>query len=115
MSDIARHHIGKRMSQAVVHQGVVYLAGQVGTAGDSVADQTREILAKIEKLLEESGSDKTKLLRGEIWLSDIRHFSEMNDVWDAWVPEGHAPTRACGECRLAAPGLEVEIIITAAC
>jgi enamine deaminase RidA (YjgF/YER057c/UK114 family) len=103
------------MSQTVIHQGVVYLAGQVGTADDSVADQTHEILAKIDALLAEAGSDKTKLLRGEIWLTDIRNFAEMNEVWDTWVPEGHTPARACGECRQAAPGLEVEIIITAAC
>ena len=103
------------MSQIVVHQGIVYLAGQVGTAGNSVADQTREILAKIDGLLTEAGSDKSKILRGEIWLSDIRNFAEMNEVWDAWVAEGQAPARACGECRLAAPGIEVEIIVTAAC
>jgi enamine deaminase RidA (YjgF/YER057c/UK114 family) len=102
------------MSQIVVHGDTVYLAGQVGTGGQSVTDQTREILGKIDKLLGEAGTDKTKILQAVIWLSDMRYFEEMNAVWDAWVPSGHAPARACGEAVLARPNLNVEIIITAA-
>lgn len=111
---IERKHTGTRMSQIVIHNGTVYLAGQVGTAGDSVADQTAQILPKIEGLLAEAGSGKDRILQAVIWLADMGDFDEMNAVWDAWVPEGHAPVRACGEAKLARPDLTVEIIVTAA-
>lgn len=111
---IERREVGKRMSQSVTHNGVVYLAGQVGEPGASVTDQTKQILDKIERHLAEAGSDKTKILQATIWLDDMAHFAEMNAVWDAWVPEGHAPTRACGESRLATPDFQVEIIVVAA-
>ncbi len=114
MADIERQHTNQRMSQIVVHGDTIYLAGQVGTRYDSAADQTKEILAKIDALLAEAGSDKTKVLRADIWLDDMRDFNEMNEVWDAWVPEGHAPARACGSAHLAAPGFLVEILIVAA-
>lgn len=114
MTDIKRIKTGQRMSQAVIHNDIVYLAGQVGEAGASAADQTRQILTKIESLLAEAGSSTEKMLRAEIWLSDMAYFAEMNDVWDNWVPEGCAPARACGESKLASPDLYVEIIITAA-
>jgi len=114
MSDITRHNPGQRMSQIVTHNGTVYLAGQVGNPGDSVADQTRTCLEKIEKLLAEAGSDSTRILQCVIWLADMADFAEMNSVWDAWVPEGHAPARACGEAKLATPELKVELIVTAA-
>ena len=114
MSDITRHHTGQRMSQIVTHNGTIYLAGQVGEKGDSVADQTRSCLSKVEKLLAEAGSDTTRILQCTIWLADMADFAEMNEVWDAWVPEGHAPARACGEAKLAHPDLKVEFLITAA-
>ena len=114
MSDITRHHTGQRMSQIVTHNGTIYLAGQVGEKGDSVADQTRTCLSKVEKLLAEAGSDTTRILQCTIWLADMADFAEMNEVWDAWVPEGHAPARACGEAKLAHPDLKVEFLITAA-
>ena len=114
MSDISRHHTGQRMSQMVTHNGTIYLAGQVGEKGDSVADQTRSCLSKVEKLLAEAGSDTTRILQCTIWLADMADFAEMNEVWDAWIPEGHAPARACGEARLAHPELKVEFLITAA-
>ncbi|MDM8167524.1 RidA family protein [Roseovarius sp.] len=114
MSDISRHHTGQRMSQMVTHNGTIYLAGQVGEKGDSVADQTRSCLSKVEKLLAEAGSDTTRILQCTIWLADMADFAEMNEVWDAWVPEGHAPARACGEAKLAHPELKVEFLITAA-
>jgi enamine deaminase RidA (YjgF/YER057c/UK114 family) len=112
---IQRHEVGPRMSQAVVHGGLAYLAGIV--ADDlvpSVGDQTRQILAKIDRLLAMVGSDKTRILKANIWLSDIRRFDEMNAVWDGWVPHGHTPARATVEARLAGPGYLVEIMVEAA-
>ena len=103
------------MSQAVVHGGLAYLAGIV--ADDlvpSVGDQTRQILAKIDRLLAMVGSDKTRILKANIWLSDIRRFDEMNAVWDGWVASGHTPARATVEARLAGPGYLVEIMVEAA-
>lgn len=111
---IERIETGKRMSKIVKHQGTVYLCGQVGD-GDSVAEQTRDCLGRVEALLERAGSSRERILQAVIWLADMADFSEMNAVWDAWVPEGHAPARACGEARLARPELRVEIIVTAAC
>jgi enamine deaminase RidA (YjgF/YER057c/UK114 family) len=114
MSDITRIDTGKRMSQAVIHNGTIYLAGQVGDPGQSVAEQTKTILGRIEALLEQAGSDKTRILQATIWLADMADFAEMNAVWDAWVAPGHAPTRAAGESKLATPDYKVEIIIVAA-
>ena len=112
---IERIDTGTRMSKIVKHNGVVYLSGQVGHRNASVADQTRETLRRIEELLEQAGSGPDRILQAIIWLDDMANFAEMNEVWDAWVPEGHAPARACGEAKLAAPELKVEITITAAC
>lgn len=106
---------GTRMSQAVVHGDVVYLAGQVGAPGESVAEQTRAVLAQIDHLLAEAGSDKARVLTATIWLADIATFAEMNSVWDAWIDPSSPPARATGESRLAAPEYKVEIIVTAAC
>jgi len=114
MSDITRLETGPRMSQAVIHNGTVYLAGQVGEPGASVTDQTKAILAKIDALLKEAGSDKTRILQATIWLADMADFAEMNAVWDAWVAPGHTPARATGESKLATPDYKVEIIIVAA-
>ena len=111
---ITRLETGPRMSQAVIHNKTVYLAGQVGTPGDSVAEQTRTILANIDRLLADAGSNKTHILAAQIWMADIAHFAEMNAVWDAWVPQGHTPARATGESALATPAHLVEIIVTAA-
>ena len=82
MADIKRIECGPRMSEAVIHNGVVYLAGQVGNPGDSVADQTRAVLAQVDRLLAEAGTDKTRILKAQIWLADITDFAEMNAVWD---------------------------------
>lgn len=111
---IERIDTARRMSKIVKHGGTVYLCGQVGD-GPSVAEQTRDCLARVDALLDRAGSSKDRILQAIIWLSDMADFAAMNDVWDAWVPEGHAPARACGEARLARPGLRVEIIVTAAC
>jgi enamine deaminase RidA (YjgF/YER057c/UK114 family) len=112
---IRRIEPGPRMSQAVVHGGVVYLAGQVGAPGASVAEQTRAVLAQVDRLLAEAGSDRSRLLSATIWLADIADFAEMNSVWEAWIDPANPPARATGECRLAAPEFKVEIIVTAAC
>lgn len=110
---IERFETGTRMSQFVKHNGTVYLAGQVGE-GATVADQTRDCLAQVERLLAEAGSGTDKMLQAIIWLADMADFAEMNAVWDTWVPAGHAPVRACGEAKLAAPKYLVEVIIVAA-
>ncbi|MDX6748925.1 RidA family protein [Geminicoccaceae bacterium 1502E] len=113
---IQRIQCGKRMSQAVIANGMVFLAGQVAAdkAGASVTEQTQNILDRIDALLKEAGTDKTKLVSATIWLTDIRTFDEMNAVWDAWLPEGGAPARATVESRLAATHYNVEIGIVAA-
>jgi enamine deaminase RidA (YjgF/YER057c/UK114 family) len=111
---IERVDIGQRMSKIVKHNGVVYLCGQVGE-GATVAEQTRDCLSRVETLLARAGSSPERILQAVIWLADMADFAEMNAVWDAWVPEGHAPARACGEARLAGPEWRVEIIVTAAC
>jgi len=113
---IQRFGVGPRMSQAVVHGDTVYLAGQVANnaAGKSVAEQTKDILATIDGLLAEAGSDKTQLLSATIYLTDIGTFAEMNAVWDAWVAKGATPARATVEAKLAAPQFTVEIACIAA-
>ena len=110
---IDRLHTSDRMSKIVKHNGVVYLCGQVG-AGETVAEQTADCLARVDALLAEAGSDREHMLQAIIWLADMADFAEMNAVWDAWVPAGHAPARACGEAKLARDVLKVEIIVTAA-
>lgn len=113
-TSIKRLHAGPRMSQAVIHGNTVYLAGQVGKPGGSVADQTKDVLEAIDKLLAESGSHKSKILQAIIWLADMKDFAEMNSVWDKWVDGPNAPARATGEAKLAGPEYLVEIIVTAA-
>jgi enamine deaminase RidA (YjgF/YER057c/UK114 family) len=112
--DITRIGTGKRMSEGVCYNGIIWVAGQVGNPGDSVADQTRVCLAEVDRILAEAGTDKTRILSAQIWLADMASFAEMNAVWDAWVPQGNTPARATGEAKLAAPEYLVEIIVTAA-
>ena len=112
---IRRIEPGSRMSQAVVHNGIAYLAGQVGAPGESVTAQTIAVLAQIDRLLAEAGSDKSRILSATIWLADIATFGEMNSVWDEWVDRANPPARATGEAKLAALDYKVEIIVTAAC
>ena len=111
---ITRYGTGPRMSEAVSCNGILWVAGQVGTPGDTVADQTRTCLAEIDRILAAAGTDKTRILMAQIWLADVASVAEMNAVWDAWVPQGHTPGRATGEAKLVAPGYLVEIIVTAA-
>jgi enamine deaminase RidA (YjgF/YER057c/UK114 family) len=114
---IERLHTGPRMSQAVIHGATVYLAGQVasGAPGKSVAEQTRDILATIDALLADAGTDKSRLLSVTIWLTDMSTFGEMNGVWDTWVVPGATPARATVvSAKLAAPEFSIEIGVIAA-
>jgi enamine deaminase RidA (YjgF/YER057c/UK114 family) len=113
---VERKEVGARMSQIVVHGDTVYLAGIVATAnkGKSVTEQTKEILATIDKYLGSAGSDKSKLLSATIYITDMANFAEMNVVWDGWVSPGNTPARATVEAKLAAPDYKVEIMVVAA-
>jgi enamine deaminase RidA (YjgF/YER057c/UK114 family) len=103
------------MSQAVIHNGVVYLAGQVAKDPDKdVADQTRQVLASIDALLAEAGSDKSRMLSATIYLSDMADFAVMNGIWDGWVVAGSTPARATVEASLASPRYKIEIVVVAA-
>ena len=110
---IQRLHSGPRMSQAVIHGGIVYLAGQVAL-GHDVPAQTRAVLAQIDSLLAEAGTDRSRILQATIWLADMADFAAMNVEWEKWIGGVHAPARATGEVRLATPDYKVEIIVTAA-
>ena len=106
---------GPRMSQTVVHGNTVHTAGQIADDFDAdVITQTQQVLAKIDSLLDEAGTDKSGILKATIWLADISHFNEMNSVWDAWVDKDNPPVRACVESKLAFPELLVEIQVEAA-
>lgn len=110
---IERIDTGVRSSKIVKYNGVAYLTGQVAE-GDTIQDQVRTCLSNIEALLEKAGSSKENLLRVQIWLADMSDFNGLNEVWNAWVPAGHAPARACGESKLAREELKVEFIVEAA-
>lgn len=110
---IERTKTNERSSKIVTHNGVVYLSGQVGD-GDTIVEQAEDCLGRIDALLKEAGSSREQMLQATVWLSDIKYFAEFNEVWNAWVPTGHAPARACGEVKLAREILKVEVIVTAA-
>lgn len=112
---IQRHNVGKRLSEIVVHNNTVYLAGEVpdDTSAD-ITTQTRQVLAKIERLLAQVGSDKAKLLSAQIFIADMADFAGMNTAWEAWVAPGRTPARATIEAKLANPGYKVEIMCVAA-
>jgi len=116
MTSIQRIEPGPRMSEAVIHAGKIYTAGIVAdkTVGKSVLEQTRDILQQIDAILAKAGSDKTRILKANIWLTDIATFAQMNQAWDAWAVAGQTPARATVEAKLAAPGYDVEIMIEAA-
>ena len=112
---VQRYEVGARMSEMAVHNGVCYLAGQVAASGQGdIGAQTREVLAAIDKLLAQAGTDKTRVLRAQIFLADIKEFPGMNAVWDTWVVAGHTPPRATVQAALAKPEWKVEIVVTAA-
>jgi enamine deaminase RidA (YjgF/YER057c/UK114 family) len=113
---LKRIGVGKRMSTAVIHNGMVYLAGLTPekALGQSVAEQTRDILAQIDATLKQAGTSKANIVKANIWLTDIKTWAEMNTVWDVWVAPGQTPARATVESKLAAPGIDVEIMVEAA-
>lgn len=113
--EIKRLHVGKRLSETAIHNGTVYLAGQI--AEDTTQDivgQTREVLGHVDRLLNEAGSGKTQILSCQIYISDMKYFAGMNEVWDAWVVPGHTPPRATVEAKLVNPACLVEIVVVAA-
>jgi len=113
--EIKRLHVGKRLSEIAIHNGTVYLAGQIAeNTSQDIVGQTREVLGFVDRLLIEAGSDKTRILSCQIYISDMANFAGMNEVWDAWVVPGHTPPRATVEAKLANPACLVEIVITAA-
>jgi len=113
--EIKRHHCGPRMSEAVVYNGVVYLAGQIAEdAEQDITGQTEQVLAAIDALLAEAGTDKSRLLTAQIFIKDLADFAAMNAVWERWVVPGATPTRATVQAELARPGWKVEIVVTAA-
>lgn len=116
MTDIKRIEAGSRMSDAVIYGGKVYLSGVVAdkTVGQSVYEQTKDALAQIDEVLAQAGTDKTRILKANIWLTDMSTFDDMNRAWDAWVVAGKTPARATVESKLAAPGYDVEIMVEAA-
>jgi enamine deaminase RidA (YjgF/YER057c/UK114 family) len=112
---IQRINVGKRLSEAVIHGNTVYLAGEVPDDGTlDITGQTGQVLAKIEKLLKQVGSDKAKLLSAQIFLPDMADFAAMNAVWEKWVVPGQTPARATVEAKLANPAYKVEIMCIAA-
>jgi enamine deaminase RidA (YjgF/YER057c/UK114 family) len=113
---IERHDVAARLSKVVVHGDTVYLAGIVADAakGKSVKEQTQDILAQIDGFLQKAGTDKSKLLSANIWITDMANFAEMNAAWDGWVSPGNTPARATVEAKLAAPDYKVEIMVVAA-
>lgn len=112
---VQRHHVSARYSEAAVFNGVVYLAGMVpGCTATDIRSQTADVLAQIDTRLAECGSDNTRLLRVQIYLTDIQNIAAMNEVWDAWVPAGHAPPRATVQAALADPAWQIEVVVTAA-
>lgn len=115
MSSIKRVNVGKRLSDMAVHNGVAYLAGQIpDTESLDIVGQTREVLATIDRLLAEAGTDKSKILMAQIFIADLADVAGMNQAWDEWVAEGNAPPRATVESRLVNPAWKVEIVVKAA-
>ena len=115
MNSIKRVNVGKRLSDMAVCNGVAYLAGQVpDDTTQDITGQTAQVLATIDKLLAEAGTDKTRILMAQIFVANMKEFDGMNKAWDAWVAEGNAPPRATIEARLANPDYKVEIVVTAA-
>ena len=113
--DLQRLHVAARYSEAAVFNGVVYLAGMVPECeATDIRSQTADVLRQVELRLAEAGSDKTRILRTQIYLKDIADISAMNEVWDAWVVAGSAPPRATVEAALADPTYRIEIVVTAA-
>ncbi len=115
MNDIVRIDQNHRRSRALIHNGIVYTAGQVPDDMTApIEEQTRQVLLKIEELLRLAGTDKSRLLTAQIWLRTMTDFQVMNDIWDAWVTPDQRPTRCCGKVEMNNPACRVEITVTAA-
>ncbi|OGB22995.1 MAG: hypothetical protein A3I66_08190 [Burkholderiales bacterium RIFCSPLOWO2_02_FULL_57_36] len=113
--DIKRLHVGKTLSEAAIHNGTIYLAGQIAEdTTHNIDGQTREVLDHVDRLLAEAGSDKTRILMCQIYISDVKDFDSMNEVWNAWVADGNSPPRATVEAKLVKPEILVEMVVTAA-
>jgi enamine deaminase RidA (YjgF/YER057c/UK114 family) len=114
-SDLQRLHVAARYSEAAIFNGVVYLAGMVPECeANDIRSQTADVLRQIEQRLLEAGSDKTRILRTQIYLKNIADIAAMNEVWDAWVQAGNAPPRATVQAALADPTYLIEVVVTAA-
>ena len=114
MIDIVRHRTGSRMSQIVVHNATAYFAGQIpDTPEASIEAQTREVLSKIERLLDEAGTDQSRLIAAQIWLRSMHDFAAFNRIWEEWIESESAPVRACVQAELANPNWKVEVQVTA--
>ena len=112
---VRRFHVGDRMSEMAIHRGTVYLAGQLASDGSQdIRGQTRQVLAMVDRLLQEAGTDNAHILRAQIYLADIADFAAMNEVWDDWVAPGDAPPRATVQALLARPEWKIEVVVTAA-
>lgn len=112
---VQRFDVGSRLSEMAIHNGTVYLAGQIPEdADEDIRGQTRQVLAAVDALLARAGTDKTRILMAQIFIADMADFDGMNEAWDAWVPAGHAPPRATVQARLGHPGWRLEMVVTAA-
>ena len=112
---LRRFHVGDRMSEMTIHNGTVYLAGQIAEDGSQdIRGQTAQVLAAIDKLLTEAGTDKAHILRCQIFIKDLADFAAMNEVWEDWVAPGDAPPRATVQANLARPEWKIEMVVTAA-
>ncbi|KTT17177.1 RidA family protein [Pseudacidovorax intermedius] len=115
MAELKRFHVGPRLSEMAIHNGTVYLAGQVpDDTTQDIRGQTAQVLAMVDRLLAEAGSDKTRILMTQIFLTDISEIGAMNEVWDAWIPAGHTPPRATVQAALANAAYKIEVVVTAA-
>lgn len=113
--EIKRHHVGKRLSEIAIHNGTIYLAGQIPEdVTQNIEGQTREVLGHVDRLLAEAGSDKSRILMCQIFISDIKDCAGMNAVWDEWVADGQSPPRATVEAKLAKTEWLIEMVVTAA-
>ncbi|VTU20702.1 RidA family protein [Variovorax sp. RA8] len=115
MASIQRFHVGPRLSETAVHNGTIYLAGQVpDDTTQDIRGQAAQVLAMVDRLLAEAGSDKSRILMTQIFLADIGDITAMNEVWDAWIPAGHTPPRATVQAAMANAAYKIEIVVTAA-
>ncbi len=114
MSEITKIQVTERMSRIVIHNGVVYLCGQVGCDSPNIQEQAKTMLSRVDALLEEAGSSRSRMLSATVYLRDMKDFAEFNEIWDAWVVPGEPPARACVEARMARPNLLCEVSVVAA-